>query len=212
MTRPDLGLGPRMLNRLIHRAGRAGPGRLMVTITFLEMLAAPGGEPVPAPRSAPRVVRSDPPTASYYRWLYTAVGEPWLWHERRMMSDDELLGIVADERVEVLVAQVGGTPAGYAELDRRERDRVNLAYFGLMPEFIGRGLGRWFLDRVIRAGWTGDTRRLTVNTCTFDHPRALPLYRSLGFIPYRETTREVWDPRVRGPLPRTAAPHIPIID
>jgi len=156
------------------------------------------------------VIRADPPTASYYRWLYTAVGEAWLWHERRMMNDTELLEIVADGRVEVLVAHVGGTPAGYAELDRRDLDRVNLSYFGLMPEFIGRGLGRWFLDTAIRAAWEGGAPRLTVNTCTFDHPRAMPLYKSLGFVPFRESTREVWDPRVRGPLPRTAAPHIPI--
>lgn len=200
-----------MFDRFVHRESRAGPGRLLVTVTFLEMRSAPSGETVPAPSGETRVIRAAPPTASYYRWLYTAVGEPWLWHERRMMSDDELMEIVADPLVEVLVAHCSGTPAGYAELDRRESDRVNLSYFGLMPEFIGRGMGRWFLDTVIRTAWNGGARRLTVNTCTFDHPRALPLYKSLGFVPCRDTTREVWDPRVRGPLPRSAAPHIPII-
>jgi len=199
-----------MFDRFIHREARAGAGRLMVTVTFLKMESAPEGPPVAVPSRDVRVIRAAPPTASYYRWLYTEVGEPWLWNERRLMNDDELLEIVADPRVEVLVAHVGGTPAGYAELDRRERDRVNLSYFGLMPEFIGRGLGRWFLDAAIRTAWAGGAPLLTVNTCTFDHPRALPLYISQGFIPFRDSTREVWDPRVRGPLPRTAAPHIPI--
>jgi GNAT superfamily N-acetyltransferase len=200
-----------MIEHFGFRARRPFPGRLWVTITFLDMHEPPRRPAVDHPAGAVHLERAAPPTPSFYRYLYTSVGEPWLWHERRLMCDAELREIIVDPQVEVHVLYVDGTPAGYAELDRREPDRTNLAYFGLMPEFIGRRLGAWFLDQSIRLGWAGGTRRLTVNTCTFDHPRALPLYQSLGFRPYRQVEREINDPRVYGQLPRSAAPHIPIV-
>jgi GNAT superfamily N-acetyltransferase len=200
-----------MLERFGGSSQRPAPGRLFVTVTFLEMRQPPDRPPIDAPSGNIHIVRAEPPTVSFYRYLYNAVGEPWLWHERRTMLDSELKELLTDPEVEVQVLHVDGTPAGYAEIDRREYGRTNLSYFGLMPEFIGRHLGAWFLDQAIWLGWAGGTRRLTVNTCTFDHPRALPLYRSLGFVPYRQVTREVLDPRVQGILPRAAAPHIPIV-
>ena len=40
--------------------------------------------------------------------------------------------------------------------------------------------------------WAHKPRALTVNTCTADHPRALPNYLRAGFMPVR-TAREIWD-------------------
>ena len=188
-----------------------GPGCLSVIVTYLEMTAPPTHAPVPRPAGDVALVRSNPPTASFYRYLYDTVGEPWLWSERRRMPMPELGVIVTDPRIEVWVLYVHGTPAGYAEIDRREDD-TDLAYFGLIPDFIGLGLGPWLLDTAIRLAWQGGAKRLLVNTCTFDHPKALPLYQSMGFMPYRHVTREILDPRVQGWMPRTAGPHIPIIE
>jgi len=187
------------------------PGHLSVTITFLEMRDQPRPPPLPQPPGALALVRADPPTVSFYRYLYDTVGEPWLWHERRRMGDAELAAAVADPRVEVYVLYVSGTPAGYIEIDRREAPVADLAYFGLVPEFIGLKLGPWLLDWGIRRAWQDGTTILLVNTCTFDHPKALPLYRSMGFEPVREVTRTVRDPRADGVIPRHAAPHVPMV-
>jgi GNAT superfamily N-acetyltransferase len=67
-----------------------------------------------------------------------------------------------------------------------------------MPRFIGRGIGPWLLDWAIREAWRHDPRQLVVNTCTLDHPKALPLYQRLGFRPTRQETKTILDPR---PLP-----------
>ncbi len=187
------------------------PGQLPVTVTFLEMRTPPRHQPPPMPPGLLALVRADPPTLSFYRYLYATVGEPWLWSERRRMGDAELLTIVSDPRVEVWVLFVSGTPAGYVEIDRRERGAATLAYFGLIPDFIGRGLGPWLLDRGIRMAWRSGVRRVLVNTCTFDHAKALPLYQSMGFQPIRRATRIIRDPRSDGVLPRHAAPHVPMV-
>ncbi|PWC55584.1 GNAT family N-acetyltransferase [Azospirillum sp. TSO22-1] len=199
------------LNRWTGVPAGPRPGELQVIITYLEMTAPPAHASLPQPSGELALVRAAPPTVSFYRYLYDTVGEPWLWHERRRLSDTELTEAVTDPRVEVQVLYVSGTPAGYVEIDRREAQATDIAYFGLIPDFIGLKLGPWLLDRGIRMAWEGGASKLVVNTCTFDHPKALPLYQSMGFVPNRHVTRVVRDPRADGVLPRTAAPHVPMV-
>jgi GNAT superfamily N-acetyltransferase len=166
-----------------------------VTITYLEMLTRPTRPSVPAPGVGKpmALLRADPPTVPFYRYLYDTIGGPWLWTDRRIMSDSELRRVVQHPEVEVHVLYVGGTPAGYAELDRREPEEAQLAYFGLMPEFIGQGLGWYLLNWAIDRAWTATTARLRVNTCDLDHPRALGNYQRAGFVPYEQRTIRVAD-------------------
>jgi GNAT superfamily N-acetyltransferase len=80
------------------------------------------------------------------------------------------------------VLHVDGTPAGFAELDRRQPDEVELVQFGLMAPFIGQGLGKWFLQWAIDKAWSYQPKRFWLHTCTLDHPAALPNYTKAGFV------------------------------
>ena len=163
----------------------AGPRTIVeVTTTSLEMRAAPAPALAPPPDGV-RIVRADPPGVRFYRYLYDAVGAPWHWYDRKRWSDADLAAVVDDPRVEVHVAWRRGAPAGYVELDRREPGQCEVAYFGLVPEAIGGGLGLWFLRWAVREAWRAPgMTRLWVHTCTLDHPSALPVYRKVGFEPY----------------------------
>ncbi|CAK0750212.1 GNAT family N-acetyltransferase [uncultured Gammaproteobacteria bacterium] len=188
-------------------------GRLRVTVTYLEMARPPCRLPAAPAVPGLSLKRIRHPGLTLYRQLYQQVGEPWLWSDRRRMDDDNLAEILRHPAVELLAPTIGPELAGYAELDRRSGDgRVNLAYFGLKPAWIGHGIGPWLLGRALALAWIGDTRLLTVNTCTFDHPKALSLYCSLGFSPMRHVTRMITDPRLTGLLPLDAAPHIPLAE
>ena len=166
-------------------SGETTPGATVETlVTYLEMTAPPERPASPPPRQAVEIRRAVRPTTSFYRYLYDAVGGPWTWTERRLMSDEGLAAIVRDPRVEILVLWVDGVPAGYAELDRRSPADIELAYFGLIPEFIGQGLGRFLLDHAVRRAWSCEPRRLWVHTCDLDHPRALGVYEKCGFRVY----------------------------
>lgn len=168
---------------------------LTVVITYLEMLRRPALRPLspPAHRKL-ALLRAERPTLAFYRFLYEAVGRPWRWWVRRQMSDEQLAKAIHDPRVEIYVLYCDGQPAGYAELDRRVEREVELAYFGLLPDFIGGGLGGYLLTWAIERAWSYGPRRLTVNTCTLDHPKALPLYQRMGFVPYRQETITIEDP------------------
>ena len=174
-------------------AAEPGARRTVATlVTCLEMTAPPPCTARPAPRPDLEIRRARSPTVSFYRYLYAAVGEPWTWTVRRCLSDAELAAILGDPRVEVNVLWVGGVPAGYAELDRRAPPDIELAYFGLIPEFIGQGMGGYLLDWAIHHAWRMRPRRLWVHTCDLDHPAALGFYQRFGFRIYdlRMSTQE----------------------
>ncbi|HEY7329815.1 MAG TPA: GNAT family N-acetyltransferase [Gemmataceae bacterium] len=161
----------------------------MIKVTFLQMLVRPEWT-TPLPRQGITVVHAKQPTVSYYRYLYDTVGRDYGWPRCQRMSDAELTALLDDSRVEVHVLMVDGVPAGFAELDRRIEGEIELVQFGLMPEFIGQGLGRYFIQWAIDKAWSYGPRRFWLHTCTKDHPAALPNYLKSGFTIYKEETRD----------------------
>jgi GNAT superfamily N-acetyltransferase len=155
------------------------------------MLARPE-RTVPPPHEGLTVLHAKRPTVRYYRFLYDAVGGPWQWLSRRRLSDAELACLLDDPRDEVHVLQIEGVPAGFAELDRRVADEIELVQFGLMPEFIGQGLGKYFLQWNVEQAWSYGPKRFWLHTCSLDHPAAIPNYLKAGFVIYKEemTVRE----------------------
>lgn len=170
-----------------------------VTITWLAMTAPPRG-PAPArPQGALDLVTAKDPPVGYFLYLYRTVGGAHDWTDWLERSPAEQAAFVGDPQVSLHTLMVDGWPGGFFMLDRREPGTCDLAYFGLAPEAIGRRLGRWFLDTAVRAAWDRPgTRRVTVNTCTLDHPRALGLYRAAGFEPVASRTLRRRTPRDAG--------------
>jgi len=158
--------------------------------TFLQMFAPPQTV-VPPPRAGLTVIRAVHPTIAYYRFLYDSVGGPWNWRSRKRLSDDALAAIIHDPQDEVHVLYVDGVPGGFAELDRHNEGEVEIVQFGLIPEFVGQGLGQYFLQWAIDRAWSYQPERLWLHTCTEDHPKALPNYLKAGFKIFKE---EIGDP------------------
>ena len=164
--------------------GASGMRTVLVTVTYLEMTSPGRRPPAPGWPDPVTVRRAERPPVSFYRHLYDAVGADWNWYERRRLSDDALAAIVHDDAVEVHVLHVRGVPAGYVELDRRVEDEVEIAYFGLMPDYVGRGLGPALLGWALDLAWSYRPRRVWLHTCSLDHPKALAVYRRAGFEVY----------------------------
>jgi len=174
------------------------------TITYLEMLARPAGRRVPAPFDKLALMRAENCTASFYRYLYNTVGEPWLWFERRLIDDRALATLIHQPTIDIFVLYVRGVPAGYFELDTAAPRETKLCYFGLVPDFIGRSLGPYLLQAAIDQAWSSrPIERLWLHTSTFDHPKALGVYQQAGFVVYARRSMSFEDPRERGILPRS---------
>src|SRR5690606_25264726 len=132
----------------------------------------------------PRValMRAEAIPLAFYRYLYEQVGKGHHWLMRRHQDDEALRADLDAATVEIQVLYVDGAPAGFFELDLGGLpEAVDIRYFGLTPDFQGRGLGRFFLSEAIFAAWAQQPGKVTIQTNTLDSPRALQLYQKAGF-------------------------------
>jgi GNAT superfamily N-acetyltransferase len=187
------------------------PGLLRQTITYLEM-SEPPAQAAAATAAGLAARLEDPVRLSFmeYRALQRAVGERWLWWERLALDDEALAAIIHDAGVEVRRLWTGDALAGFSEIDRRDPVNVEIAFLGLLPAAIGRGLGRILLRATLDAAWSKAPRRVWLHTCDHDHPKALAFYQAAGFRIVRVETVAIADPRLAGLLPLTAAPQVPL--
>jgi GNAT superfamily N-acetyltransferase len=163
--------------------GESGHG-FKAHVTYLEMTHAPARtEPMPRGLNL-SLLHAPEMSLAFYRFLQREVGDPWNWVNRRRLDDEQLSEIIHADTTELSVLYYNGSPAGFFEIDRAKPERPDIAFFGLMPRATGLKLGRWFLSQAIEAAWSeGEPNAITVQTCTADHPAALPLYQKLGFSP-----------------------------
>ena len=156
--------------------------------TYLELRSPEQLRPARFVDPAVRVERRRGISVAHYRRLYETVGAPWHWTDRNAWSDEKLAAYLARESVSVWECLAGDDVAGYFELEAHTDGTVEIAYFGLVPAFIGRGIGKALLTRAAEEAWTLAPSRVWLHTCTLDSPAALPNYRARGFEPYHEET------------------------
>jgi ribosomal protein S18 acetylase RimI-like enzyme len=130
----------------------------------------------------------------FNRDMYLHVGERWDWSDKRPWTDKQWKEYASAPELRTFTAYWDGVLAGYYEL-RRESEpdghsgAIEIAYFGLLPEFIGRGLGGALLTSAIEEAWSRRggiaPKRVYVHTCNRDHPQALANYQARGLVVYR---------------------------
>jgi GNAT superfamily N-acetyltransferase len=164
--------------------------KVEVLRTYLEMTerGALVAAPNPDPRTRIEQVFECP--VSFFRYLYAEVGRSYHWVDRLVWSDDTVRARIANPDVTLHLLSVAGAPAGYFELERHPDDSVEIAYFGLLPEYLGRGLGKHLLSRATEAAWALGPKRVWLHTCTLDDAAALPNYLARGFRAFKTETYE----------------------
>jgi GNAT superfamily N-acetyltransferase len=186
-------------------------GQIAAVVTSLEMTSPP--RPRPLPPSPFRLVRWPAPHPDRYRALFRRVGQHWLWFSRLAMDEATLSATIGDPALEIYaVVDRQNIEIGLLELDFHVAQLCEIGFLALVPELAGQGHGRWLMAQALGLGWRKGIARLSVHTCTLDHPAALGFYRKSGFRPTRQAVETFADPRLAGLLPRDAAPQIPLFD
>lgn len=153
---------------------------IKVTRTYLQLLNKPSID-FNFPDKSIEVCQLREPTVDYYLYLYNAVGNDIHWVDRNLLNREALEKIITNSNVIIYVMYYQGHPAGYSELHRENQDSVELAYFGLIPKFRGKGLGKHLLNYTIEKAFKYYPRRLWLHTCNLDHPHAMNNYLRRGF-------------------------------
>jgi GNAT superfamily N-acetyltransferase len=134
----------------------------------------------------------------FNRDMYFRVGENWKWIDKRPWMDEQWKEYANDPNLRAFAGRYENALIGYYELLRHRsklqaattaatEDDVEIAYFGLLPEFIGRGLGGALLTSAIENAWAWSPTpsRVWVHTCNRDYPGALNNYKARGFRVYK---------------------------
>ena len=169
---------------------------VQVTTWFLEMTDPTRLPQAPPPDPDLEVRRAELPSPELSRMLYVGVGADWYWVDRLRWTWERWMEWLDRSELETWVAYVRGTPAGFFELEH-DGDAVEIAAFGLLPAFIGRGIGTRLLHRAIARGWELAPRRVWVHTCSLDGPAALRTYQGRGLEIYDEQVDEALLPEQR---------------
>lgn len=117
----------------------------------------------------------------FNKFLHTTVGYDYRWGGKTDWDKDAWYRYVNRDEMETWVAYLSGTPAGYFELEKHTEGGVQILSFGLLPNFIGKGLGGHLLTKAVERAWEMGASKVWVRTCSHDHPHALKNYLARGF-------------------------------
>lgn len=122
------------------------------------------------------------------RQFYQKVGGGWQWTDRLKWSDEQWQAYVNRPALATGVVTVDGQPAGYFELESQQGGDVEIVQLGLLPQYVGCGLGGALVTAAIESAWsiTG-SKRVWLHTCSKDHKSALKNYQRRGLVVYKTT-------------------------
>lgn len=153
--------------------------------TYLQMTSLADFAPTFIQAADIEIVKMEMPDLGFYKFLYQSVGAEWAWRDRLHMSNAELRKVLSSTDTQVHVLYVSGSPGGYVELFRHADRSVEIVYFGLRRDYMGRGLGKHLLSYGVARAWDMHATRVWLHTCNLDGPHALVNYQKRGFRIYR---------------------------
>lgn len=166
---------------------------MKVTTWSLQMVRPPDRTPRPLPAEV-RLERAEAISPEYARFLYALVGGAWHWTDRLRWSRQQWVDELALPGREFWVLYGGGVPIGYLQLHpvpEADGTHVEIRYFGLAEQGLGRRLGGPLLEHGIAGAWSLPDRsglppvvRVWVHTCSLDGPSALSNYQARGLEVY----------------------------
>ena len=187
------------------------PGKIAAIVTSLEMLAPPPERPDPPGTEGFSLEQVGAADVTRYLAIYRMLGERWMWFSRLVKPAAEVEAIIGHPAVQCFAVQHEGRDVGLLELDFRVAGEAELSFFGLDQSVVGRGAGRWLMNRALERAWAQPISRFWVHTCTLDHHAACEFYQRSGFIVFKRGVEVDDDPRLKGQMRRDSVPHHPAI-
>lgn len=188
------------------------PGKIAAIVTSLEMFAPPAKRVDPPGLSGFSLEPIGRDDVTRYLAIYRVLGERWMWFSRLVKPVAEIEAILADPAVEFFAVRADGRDVGLLELDFRVAGEGELSFFGLDETVLGRGAGRWLMNRALERAWAQPISRFWVHTCTLDHQSAPEFYQRSGFTVFKRSVEVDDDPRLAGHMPRDSVRHHPVIE
>ncbi len=112
------------------------------------------------------------------KFFYKQIGKQHQWVDRLIWQDKNWIDYVSKKNLKTFILKQNNDYVGYFELIF-DKDICEIAYFGILKEYIGKGYGGFLLSEALKIGFK-NANRIWVHTCSLDHPNAIENYKSRG--------------------------------
>ncbi len=155
-------------------------------ITYFEMTKSPNFDWPVSPVPKTKVILFEQTPAWYFTFLYKQVGQNYYWTDWLHKTEKDVEGFIYNQNVNFYTLLKDEWSAGFFVLDFRVKNKCNISYLGLIPEYIGFGLGKYLLQNAILTAWNSNKiKKLTVKSSSLDHKNTIHLFKRYGFEPIK---------------------------
>ncbi len=140
------------------------------------------------------LVKKIKPDFQLNKFFYKQVGKKHRWIDRLSWSDVKWINYISNKNLETYIISESDELAGFFELlYNPELKETEISYFGLLEEYIGKGIGGYALSVAIKKSFEKNIRRVWLHTCTLDHPNALKNYIARGMTVFKKENINILD-------------------
>ena len=140
------------------------------------------------------LVKKINPDFQLNKFFYKQVGKKHRWLDRLNWSDEKWINYISNKNLDTYIISDSENLVGFFELlNNPHLSETEISYFGLLEEYIGRGIGGYALSVAIRKSFEKDIKRVWLHTCTLDHPNALKNYIARGMKVFRKENINILD-------------------
>ena len=140
------------------------------------------------------LVKKIKPDFQLNKFFYKQVGKKHRWIDRLSWSDEKWINYISNKNLETYIICESEELVGFFELlHNPELRETEISYFGLLEEYIGKGIGGYALSVAIKKSFEKNIRRVWLHTCTLDHPNALKNYIARGMTVFKKEKINILD-------------------
>ena len=140
------------------------------------------------------LVKKINPDFQLNKFFYKQVGKKHRWLDRLNWSDEKWINYISNKNLDTYIISDSKNLVGFFELlNNPHLSETEISYFGLLEEYIGRGIGGYALSVAIRKSFEKDIKRVWLHTCTLDHPNALKNYIARGMTVFKKENINIID-------------------
>ena len=140
------------------------------------------------------IIKKIKPDFQLNKFFYKQVGKNHRWIDRLTWSDEKWINYISNRNLETYIISESCDLAGFFELlHNPELKETEISYFGLLEEYIGKGIGGYALSIAIKKSFERNIRRVWLHTCTLDHPNALKNYIARGMTVFKKEKINILD-------------------
>ena len=140
------------------------------------------------------LIKKIKPDFQLNKFFYKQVGKKHRWIDRLSWTNEKWINFISNKNLETYVISESEELIGFFELLYNPGlKETEISYFGLLEEYIGKGIGGYALSEAIKKAFEKKIKRVWLHTCTLDHPNALKNYLARGMRVFKKENINILD-------------------